>query len=57
MDRREQGGKGTGLGLSISMSILSAHQGRLWIDNDSEQTRFIAWFPKDPAALLETNAA
>lgn len=34
-------GKGTGLGLSISKGILEAHKGELFLDPDSEHTRFV----------------
>jgi len=39
-------GKGTGLGLSISSGIIESHQGRLWIDEDCSNTRFVFSVPK-----------
>jgi signal transduction histidine kinase len=38
-------GKGTGLGLSISLGISTAHQGTLYLDEASPNTRFVARFP------------
>lgn len=38
-------GKGTGLGLSISKGIVEAHHGRLWLDAESERTRFVIELP------------
>lgn len=38
-------GKGTGLGLSISRGIVESHGGKLRVDNDSHNTRFIIQFP------------
>lgn len=38
-------GKGVGLGLSISKGIAEDHNGRLFLDTESEQTRFILEIP------------
>jgi C4-dicarboxylate-specific signal transduction histidine kinase len=37
---------GTGLGLSISRSIVAGHEGRLFYDRESANTRFIMELPK-----------
>ena len=39
-------GKGTGLGLSLSRGIISSHQGKIYFDTTSQNTRFIILFPK-----------
>ena len=39
-------GKGTGLGLSISRTIVESHSGRLWIDEECANTRFVVSLPK-----------
>lgn len=39
-------GEGTGIGLSLSFSILSAHNGRIYLDRTSPQTRFVLEIPK-----------
>lgn len=39
-------GKGTGLGLSISRGIIESHQGKLLIDKDCPNTKFILVLPK-----------
>lgn len=39
-------GKGTGLGLSISKGIIQAHQGKLYVDNNSPNTKFTIRLPK-----------
>jgi signal transduction histidine kinase len=39
-------GKGTGLGLSISQGIMKAHQGSLFLDKSSRETRFVARLPR-----------
>lgn len=40
-------GKGTGLGLSISRGIVMDHGGRLFLDEQSENTRFVIVLPKN----------
>lgn len=39
-------GKGTGLGLSISKGIVDSHQGKLYLDSDSKNTKFVMLLPK-----------
>ena len=39
-------GKGTGLGLSISQKIIHSHNGKFWIDTESNNTCFIFELPK-----------
>lgn len=39
-------GRGTGLGLSISRTIVAAHGGSLWLDEQSPHTRFVFTVPK-----------
>lgn len=39
-------GKGTGLGLSISQGIVLAHGGDIYLDNQSEHTRFVFTVPQ-----------
>lgn len=39
-------GKGTGLGLSISKGIVDAHNGKLFLDRDCKNTKFILLLPK-----------
>lgn len=39
-------GKGTGLGLSISSKIITAHQGNLTLDSESENTTFCIELPR-----------
>lgn len=38
-------GKGVGLGLSISQGIMQAHGGKIYLDPESPQTRFVFWVP------------
>lgn len=38
-------GKGTGLGLSISSGIIEEHKGRLYLDQQSESTKFVISLP------------
>ena len=38
-------GKGTGLGLSISKSIIESHDGKLWLDEQCPNTRFVIDLP------------
>jgi PAS domain S-box-containing protein len=38
-------GRGTGLGLSVSAGIVAAHQGRLFLDTESPNTRFVIRLP------------
>lgn len=39
-------GSGTGLGLSISKTIIDAHHGQLYVDNDCPNTKFVFDIPK-----------
>jgi signal transduction histidine kinase len=39
-------GKGTGLGLSISQRIIESHNGKIWVDMECKNTRFIVELPK-----------
>lgn len=39
-------GKGTGLGLSISKGIIDTHQGKLYLDSNSPNTKFTLLLPK-----------
>ncbi|WP_413561094.1 ATP-binding protein [Bdellovibrio sp. HCB209] len=41
-------GKGVGLGLSISMGIIQSHNGKFFLDNDSQETKFTIWLPNVP---------
>lgn len=46
-------GKGTGLGLSISRGIIMNHKGKIEIDNNSPNTRFVITLPLSQDALLD----
>lgn len=39
-------GKGTGLGLSLSKGIIEGHHGKLYVDNQCPNTKFVIWLPK-----------
>ena len=39
-------GKGTGLGLSISKGVIESHSGRLYLDTNCPNTRFVIELPK-----------
>ena len=39
-------GKGTGLGLSISARLIKSHQGQLFVDATSKNTKFVILLPK-----------
>jgi len=41
----KKAGQGTGLGLAISKGIIEKHHGRLYIDNDCPNTRFVMELP------------
>lgn len=43
-------GKGTGLGLSISKVIVESHHGKLFLDAESPNTRFVMTLPKQQPA-------
>lgn len=38
-------GEGTGLGLSIAKGIIESHEGSIWLDEKSAQTRFVIEIP------------
>jgi PAS domain S-box-containing protein len=44
-------GKGTGLGLSISQGIIHSHQGELYLDPHSKNTRFVIAIPKQVSKI------
>lgn len=50
-------GDGTGLGLSISVAIATAHRGRLFLDTESKNTRFVLQIPKGKNSAMEDVAA
>lgn len=43
-------GKGTGLGLSISARLIKSHQGQLFVDASSKNTKFVIQLPKHSLA-------
>lgn len=45
-------GKGTGLGLSLSYGIAERHNGKLWVDAHSPNTRFVLELPLDRPTSL-----
>jgi PAS domain S-box-containing protein len=49
-------GKGTGLGLSISKGLIEAHGGRLKIDAECKNTRFLILFPLEADSKGEQHA-
>jgi C4-dicarboxylate-specific signal transduction histidine kinase len=46
-------GRGTGLGLSVSRSFIKAHAGKLRIDRECKNTRFIITLPKNPSKVFK----
>jgi len=47
-------GKGTGLGLSVSMGIMESHHGKLMLDQECQNTRFILKLPsRQPKSILK----
>ncbi|MDD4973302.1 MAG: PAS domain-containing sensor histidine kinase [Bacteriovorax sp.] len=48
----KKAGKGTGLGLTISAKIIEAHDGKLYLDNECDQTCFVVIIPLDQKKLL-----
>lgn len=51
-------GKGTGLGLSLSKGIIEGHHGKLYIDNQCPNTKFVIWLPKSqPVQTAQGTAA
>lgn len=49
-------GKGTGLGLSVSKGIVESHSGRLFIDDNCPNTRFVIDIPGDIPEELQRAA-
>lgn len=45
-------GKGTGLGLSISIGIIENHGGKLFLDSQNCNTRFVIQIPVDESSLM-----
>lgn len=48
-------GKGTGLGLSIIQGIVESHSGKIWIDTNCKDTKFVVELPK--TQQVKTQAA
>jgi signal transduction histidine kinase len=46
-------GKGTGIGLSLSRGIITSHNGKLFLDTESPNTRFVVLLPKSPSLAEE----
>lgn len=47
-------GKGTGLGLSISKGIIESHHGKLFVDNNCKNTKFVIVLPKHQPLAIDT---
>jgi GAF domain-containing protein len=52
-------GQGTGLGLSVAHGIVSAHEGRIWVEDASAGARFVVELPvrTSAPAVTETDEA